>query len=475
MAYRRSSTNVGLLLTAPAVGPDEPSTDEERERMTQRVRVIGAMGAVLSALTLAACGSGDDNSTATTSPAAVGTTSTQAAAEGPASTTADGGVLDYAKYVGGSGKANPDLKPVVIGWVNNQGGPPSLDFPQATRAIEGAVKYANAELGGVDGHPIKLVTCFIESTAQQAQQCGQQFRSDESMIEVIGGLLAVGNDSFYKALGPGKVFLGSIGINPADYNAQDAFFLSGSNTAVFAPNATYIKEQYPDAKKVAVIYNSNPGADLTAKQTLPAYEKAGLEPSLVQYQSTATDLTSTAVLAGASDVIVPEVTDAPGCVNLAKALQQSNIIKPVLANPLCLALPPSAYPGGDYPHWTFAIAGANLADPTSPEVKHYLKTAGAYGVKPADAAFSYSGVAWGQILASIRVMNKIGFDNLTNASLAKGWKEYRGPTPLAAPEADCSGTLVPDQPTACQNQALFVSYEGDGKWKTIGWRKPPAE
>jgi hypothetical protein len=46
---------------------------------------------------------------------------------------------------------------------------------------------------------------------------------------------------------------------------------------------------------------------------------------------------------------------------------------------------------------------------------------------------------------------------------------------LAAPEADCSGTLVPDQPTACQNQALFVSYEGDGKWKTIGWRKPPAE
>ena len=35
----------------------------------------------------------------------------------------------------------------------------------ATAGAQMAVNYANAELGGVGGHPIQLVTCFIASAA----------------------------------------------------------------------------------------------------------------------------------------------------------------------------------------------------------------------------------------------------------------------------------------------------------------------
>src|SRR5688500_7170890 len=63
-------------------------------------------------------------------------------------------VTDYVKFVGGkAGKANPRLKPVVIGWVNQQGGQAEIG-PLATPAAEIAVRLVNDSLGGINGHPL---------------------------------------------------------------------------------------------------------------------------------------------------------------------------------------------------------------------------------------------------------------------------------------------------------------------------------
>ena len=68
-----------------------------------------------------------------------------------AATAPNGTVLDYSAYVGGKGKAKG--APITIGFINEQGGPPNLDFPQPTRVIAAGVKMVNAELGGIHGHP----------------------------------------------------------------------------------------------------------------------------------------------------------------------------------------------------------------------------------------------------------------------------------------------------------------------------------
>src|SRR5438046_10081573 len=65
-------------------------------------------------------------------------------------------VLNYNVYVGGKGKAKANLSPVVLGYINGQGGPPNFNFPQPTRVIQAAVRMVNAELGGIHGHPVKL-------------------------------------------------------------------------------------------------------------------------------------------------------------------------------------------------------------------------------------------------------------------------------------------------------------------------------
>src|SRR5262245_4698276 len=72
---------------------------------------------------------------------------------------ASGAVTNYNVYVGGKGKANAKLAPVVVGAINTQGGQ-VLVGPGWTQGIRTAVQYVNGYLGGVNGHPLKVVYCF---------------------------------------------------------------------------------------------------------------------------------------------------------------------------------------------------------------------------------------------------------------------------------------------------------------------------
>jgi len=55
-----------------------------------------------------------------------------------------------------------------------------------------AVKYINAELGGVDGHPVQLKTCFITSAEEEGKTCAQQLLADKSVQVIDEGAVAIG-------------------------------------------------------------------------------------------------------------------------------------------------------------------------------------------------------------------------------------------------------------------------------------------
>ncbi|MGH8980882.1 MAG: hypothetical protein ACRDWE_07675, partial [Acidimicrobiales bacterium] len=80
----------------------------------------------------------------------------------------------YAKYVGGHGKADKKLSPITIGVVNQQTGSAS-PAPEWTIGTQIAEKYLNQHTHGIDGHPVKLVSCKIETTVAAATKCGQEF------------------------------------------------------------------------------------------------------------------------------------------------------------------------------------------------------------------------------------------------------------------------------------------------------------
>ena len=114
--------------------------------MTIRRRRRTALGLapIALALTLAACGSSGDSTTSNSSKTSSGATA------GATNLSSAAGV--YQPFVGGSsGKADASQSPVVIGFVNDEGGIPS--FPEGSVAAEAAVEFVNDNLGGVAGHP----------------------------------------------------------------------------------------------------------------------------------------------------------------------------------------------------------------------------------------------------------------------------------------------------------------------------------
>ena len=70
-------------------------------------------------------------------------------------------------------------------------------------------------------------------------------------------------------------------------------------------------------------------------------------------------------------------------------------------------------------------------------------------------------------------MNAIPPARLTPATVSAGFKAFKGPLVLAAPEVSC-GKVSAGEPAICGNQTQFYTYLGKGRWKVAsGWLKPP--
>jgi branched-chain amino acid transport system substrate-binding protein len=381
-------------------------------------------------------------------------------------------VLNYQAYVGGKGKAKANLSPVVLGWINTQGGPPNATFPQVTDVARAAVRMINGELGGVHGHPVKLSECFIVQAEEEGVRCGQQMVNQKGMKAIVLGAQFTGNQSMYATVKGTIPVIGGVATAPADYTAKNAFFLNGSQTSVLGPFATYTKRFLPKVKTVAVVYPNQPGADTAGLQLSKAMEQLGYRVTKIATPQNATDLLGPATQASSADMIVPALgfTD---CVPFARALDQIRYSKPVLTTPLCTFIPRGAYASGDLPGWTYGIA-QTLVNLPGPQSKLYLKKGIQYGTSVANMVNAFGELAWEELLATVKIMNAIPFAKLSPATVTAGFKAFRGPLVLAAPEVAC-GKAYPGQPTVCGNQTQFYTYVGKGKWKVAsGWLKGPA-
>jgi branched-chain amino acid transport system substrate-binding protein len=391
---------------------------------------------------------------------------------GLSSGSARGPVTNYVTYTGGKvGKANARLSPVVIGAINTQGGQ-VLVGPGWTNGIKTAVQYVNRYLGGVQGHPLVVSYCFTTSAEEEGTKCGQRFANDRRIKVVEFGAVAVGNQSFYAALGNKKPTVGGVELLPVDAQRKNGFALFGTNDSVLGPWGTLGKDVL-HAKTAAVVYPQIPGIDYGAKVEKASLESAGIKTTMVGFAPTATDLTGPLTAAGAqnADMIVPQ-SNAAGCVNIAKALESLGKSKtPVVSNPLCLDPAVPAGLGGDLPKWIYGIASSLGFDTTDPAVAPFVRGLKLVG-QPKLAADAWVIVAWGQVLTTVKLMNKIGVKGLTSAKFMSAMRNFKGPQALGAPSLNCG--KYPAEPAACNDQAQFFQYLGAGKFKRItGFLRPP--
>ena len=334
--------------------------------------------------------------------------------------------------------------PIEVGPTNDDG-------------VEIGVKFINEQAGGIGGHPIELVKCYIASTEEEGQQCGQQMANDEDIVAVVEGPIAVGAESMFAALGDKPVVSG-VSVNAVDTVQPSAAVLYGGAQYILAPYATFARDTLQGQVGGARLSRRAPALDIPAAGQASAFEAAGIPIKVVSYPANAADLTVPLLAADAqnADVVMP-VINPNDCVKFEQAIQQLGIPdEKVLASPICLT--PTTIEGlGDFPKWIYAIASAQTFDTTDPGVPPYQEILTDQGQEKL-IGDPWVNVGFGQILTLAKWLNGAGADNLTPDAITEQMLAFEGPLALGSPVIKCG--KYPEAPGVCNDHTQFYQWNG---------------
>jgi branched-chain amino acid transport system substrate-binding protein len=454
---------------------------------SSRSRLLLSALASLSLATFTACGSSSDSSSndnASSSPANTSTQqSTVSAAAGNAADvwkTADkpcGSVENFVSYVCGKpGAADASLKPVKLGWVNNQGGTIVSLGPQATKAAQFAVDWVNKYASGIGGHPLQLVTCYVKNSEEEGKACADKFLADKDIHVVSYGSLGPGAQTVNAGLkSAGIPVVEGFAINPSDVTSPNHFILFTAQPFDYYAWGTLARDTFK-AKKVAIVYPQGTGFQNSAAAADTAIKTIGIQVKSVGYNPDSTNLVGALVASGAqsADMVVNVGGTPSTCVAIAKGLKQLKIPdEKVVGDFACaLASEKEAY-GGDIPKWYFgqAQSGDGLTD--SPVGQQYRAALAAFGHEKDRPDVWYSGM-FGSILTNAQFLNKVGADKLSPTAIKAQVSKWRGPLLLGQPKPYCG--KYPSAPANCGGGDRFFRYEGNDKWTPVStWTDVPIE
>ena len=405
---------------------------------------------------------------------AIAASATTAGSDRSAAPSASAAVTNYLTYVKGTrGKANPKKSKIYIGWVNQQGGQVVIGG-LATAGAELAVKYVNDQLGGIGGHPVALVECFIKSNEEEGTTCGQKLVNNKRIAVIATGAVATGAQSFFATIRGAKPVVTGVAITPVDGAQKNGIVLFGDGPHILLPFGTYAKNVLK-AKTAAVIYPQATGITESALTIAAGLKKAGIATKAVGYTQGQTDLTAPLTAAGATtaDFVAP-YGSAADCANQAKALKQLGITdsRKIMTAPLCLnSLVIDAL--GDWPLWTYAIASSLYGDPTDKGMPAYQAVIKRYKAEK-NAPDPWHIVAFGQLLTTVRFLNEANAGNagITPKTVLARAKAFKGPLALGSPKLQCGKYKA--APAICNDNTQFYSYAGKGVFKKVGdWVPPP--
>ncbi len=210
------------------------------------------------------------------------------------------------------------------------------------------MKYINAYLGGVDGHPLSLDVCDDQQTPSGATDCGNQFVTDKDPA-VIYNVSGQGGSLFkvLSAAGIPLVAYASIDTSTLMAKSGVAFVLTNGLASAFAGPA--VVAQNLGVKRAAEIVTDVPAASDPAKALDGiVYKNAGIAIDVIPIPVGQADLTPQ---------ITAEMAKNPGqfhvlgdvglCTAALKAIKGAGFTGSIVLIPQCITSTSAAgIPGG---------------------------------------------------------------------------------------------------------------------------------
>jgi branched-chain amino acid transport system substrate-binding protein len=191
------------------------------------------------------------------------------------------------------------------------------------------VNYINSHLNGVQGHPIKLITCIIDGTPAASQKCAQQFVATKGLTYVYYGLNEASNASD-PILEAAHIFVSGVPLYPADYADPDAAWITGGLAGSLSANAEYIADTM-GAKKIGVVVADNAEGLQVVDIVTKVAKKYGATVVPELPPATTTDLTGYfESLATAHVNVILDATPGPQAISFMQAYAQQGSNIPVV-------------------------------------------------------------------------------------------------------------------------------------------------
>ena len=398
--------------------------------------------ALLAAATIvgaAACSSSASSS---------GSTSPSASSSASAASTAG-----ISQFLPGT---KPSGTPVKIGLINNEGSSP-VAAPEVGNAAVAAADYANAELGGIAGHPIDVIRCSENEDTASATACSNEMVQD-NVAAVVIGTSGLGETMVPIITKAGISYAQVTGESAEELTNPLAFSWSGGYEATLSGVAAYSKQQ--GFKKVVAFVVSTPSAIAGSKALgIPLFKADGVDLTIEPVPEGVPDATAqvTAGLGGGQDASVT-IADEGTCTSVLKALNVVNPSLPKLVITPCFTTAAVQALGSAMNGVKVFGSSAPQANDAEGKLFQYVMATYAPSTSPSgDAVVGYQGM-----LGLVRATEVAGLKGTpTPASITAAIKAAENvPLPAAAGlRFTCNGKALPTLPSVCSLGEVMVTVQ----------------
>jgi len=377
--------------------------------------------------------------------------------------------LDYVG-VKAPAAANPKLSTISIGWVSDQTTLTGVGHTGNNAGAQTAALLLNQKLGGIKGHPVKLVTCFIKQSDADGATCAQNMLNNSAVHLIVTGELLTGEASFINTIAGKKPLLG-VFTNGPGLTATNAFYVNPGIRGQVAAVPYMAKTM--GAKNVAILGPDLPGVATALGTFTKLFGSLGVTSKISLYPADATDLTAPIAASGLSSAdaafVVSSTTSA--CIALSRAFTQLAVKTPIVSLPVCLG-PDVKKALGDYPKWIYDFTSLN---PLATHGKFSDTTSFVAAMtKYSQANLMTSGYApltFGAVLTAAKWINTAGVANYNETTMAAAAKAFTGPMFMGDPNIQFGN---PPYPNVGATRANFYTYNGGGKFTTnVRWLCAP--
>jgi len=346
--------------------------------------------------------------------------------------------------------------PITVGLLNQEN-TPAGSFPEYREGATAATSLINAQLGGVAGRPIKLVTCITDGTPATSTQCARQFVSQHVVVVIEG--LDFGVSSAIPILAQAKIpLLGSNPLSAPELTNSYAFQFDGGSVSEFAAQVRYLVQTLK-AKRVNILYVANSQGETAAKEFIQApLNKLGVtDVKLASAAQDAADFTGPLqqITSNQPDAVMV-LFAAQGCSRVMVA--QKSIGVPSSTKffypPSCTGVDVVKAGGagaeGAYFSQSFLLPGSS-----DPQVRQYEAAMAKYAKGTPPSGFAQGGFA--EAMNAYNLLKK-NPSSVSAASMTSALKSTKNEPSYMGHPYTCDGKQLPGFPSLCNTYTRIVQY-----------------